>query len=261
MQNPIVKKYGPYLLNTPIGMFIGVIAGIVLSWILSGEFGTEWTRLYTFVVTALISLAVAGFALFGVFISIGTQFERDEEARRRKLMAANALLPSALSGMCKTFMSGAKASVELAENDALREDPEFEKSTRADLMLSESALQTIRDVIEQHHRDQAEVAHRLSDLLKLHQVYFARWQGEFDDEEMLVSEEQNFERTVNWAGLYAVSETMFNYARERGDMKPIDQSGVVRALKFTVNPHFLRHEDEYLREAKSEERWLQENVR
>jgi hypothetical protein len=45
MQNPIVKKYGPYLLNTPIGMFIGVITGIVLSRILSGEFGTEWTRL------------------------------------------------------------------------------------------------------------------------------------------------------------------------------------------------------------------------
>ena len=45
MQNPIVKKYGSYLLNTPIGMFIGVITGIVLSRILSGEFGTEWTRL------------------------------------------------------------------------------------------------------------------------------------------------------------------------------------------------------------------------
>lgn len=232
MQSSILKKYGPYLLNTPMGMLIGVLAGIILSWILSGDFGPEWSRLYTFVVTALISLGVASFAVAGVIANIQAQYERDEDARRRKLMAAKAFLPWTLSRLIEVAETGARMSEELGRNRNLATDAEFETRSTRSLTLSQELRDNLAEMIE-HHDNEFLVRHIVSWLTE-YQVYFARWQGNFewDSPANLDSAQATAERTVDWVYLMQLASTMFGYARFGEDeMGEVTERGLRMATR------------------------------
>lgn len=219
MQNSFLKKYGPYLLNTPMGMFIGVLVGIILSWILSGEFGHEWSRLYTFVVTALVSLGVAGFAVAGVIANIQTQFERDDEARRRKLMAEKSVFALHLADFSKMCQEMAQEAIQVGRVRVLQAGTGRVSADIRAPVLNEIARKNFAGIIEFH--DDPNIASRLSYLLGYYQVFASRWEtirATAEGRSQIYS--SHWEATVSWLYLASFAVSLMHYARN--DDEPAD---------------------------------------
>ncbi len=252
MRNAILKKYQPFLLNTPIGMFLGVLAGIGISWFLSGELGSEWSRLYTFVVTALISLAVAGFAVAGVIANIQAQHERDEEQRRRKLMAEKAFLPWSLSEIIEIAERGAVMSEELGGDTTLINDPHFRARSDEFLAMLPEVRDNLSKVVE-HHDNEDFVKHVVS-WLSEYQVCVARWRGISNRVQPMNagSAVETAQRTLGWVYLVALASSMFGYARyDEQDMDAISAEDLRRITRRVRGYRELTEQHERVVEAKT----------
>ncbi|MFD1157837.1 hypothetical protein [Roseovarius aestuarii] len=94
-------KYEKLLRNTAFGGLVGTLVTLALVWAFDSDVSTEIKRFYTFVFTACITLAAATLTLYGVFSNIENQQTQAQQDRNRKLLAAKALLPNALSKMCE----------------------------------------------------------------------------------------------------------------------------------------------------------------
>lgn len=211
---PLFKHFRSYLLNTPMGMFLGVLVFCSLGYVFDAEFSAGVEKFYTFLITVLVSLLVASFALAGVFANIASQREKDEDTRKRKLLAARAKLPMALSKADRTFDAGFRNSFVLEKTDEDEALLALQIDSTAEMTLPDDVVATFLEVIE--HHDDPIVANRLSGLLREYQVFIARWVSEFEprgDVPMLTTPENARQRAVSWAYLVCIVGSLFDYAR------------------------------------------------
>jgi hypothetical protein len=210
-------KYEYILRNTAFGIFVGLETGIVLAWLLSSSFGDEIAKFYTYMIAASLSLIAAALTLFGVFANIENQNNAETERRRRKLQSAKSFLPASLSRMCELCSTGVIYSHRFNElSEELGEDA-FQERSLKDLSFPEELVTVFRDIIELN--DDPIVTGRISELLKEHQVFFARWRSLFREEANIKRDREieTRQRTVSWAYLYAITASLFDYARDQTD--------------------------------------------
>ncbi|MFY1710605.1 hypothetical protein [Tritonibacter mobilis] len=237
MRYPLFKRFRSYLLNTPMGLAIGIIFACALGWGFDADFSEGVTKLYTFVVSAVLSLIVASFAVAGVFSNIASQREKDEGDRRRKLLAASAKLPLALAEMSKACTEGVKHTVEYSDiqNRLTREHP-LRDQIAENMRLSDETYRTLEQAIEFH--DDAVVAHRMLRFLQLYQASMQSLLAQFERKKYVQywGEGKPMEvRAVEWALLGAIVMSLFRYSRE-GTLPPVSEDTILIALQFDL-PH------------------------
>lgn len=204
------------LRNTAAGLLVGFAAGMLLSLALDSSVSDDLKKLYTFVVSAILSLAAAALTLTGVFANIGNQRETDRRNREKKLIAARALLPASLSQICSVCAAGIRLSAELGAGQN-RHRADFHETSIHPLRLPDGVIQVFRDIIEL--TEDRNISNRIAGILREYQVFFARWESEFSQSGraiLRVSSDVN-ERTAAWAYLYALSASLFPYARNEED--------------------------------------------
>lgn len=221
MKHPIFEHFRSYLLNTPMGVVIGFVLACSLGWVFDADFSEGFEKFYTYLVTVVLSLLVAAFGLAGVFSNIASQEARDEETRKRRLLAARAKLPLALSEMHEVCMFGVRFSYELEALIAQHGNDVVRKQSLEKMTLSGDVLRTFQEIIENHSDE--DVADRVMGVLRDYQVFIARWGGEFDPRKATfeVDDEQIRRRTVWWAYLGCLCETIFEYAREEQNLTDV----------------------------------------
>lgn len=210
-------KYEKFLRNTAFGALVGTLLSLGLAWGVDSNVSAELKRVYTFVFTAFISLIAATFTLVGVFSNIENQQTQEKFQRQRKLQAARAFLPSALSNMCEICRWGVRYSHDFQAYENNLGRIQFEQESFDRLSLSDEIISVFRDVIELS--DNEVVSDRLSGLLREYQVFFARWKSDFSpnaQNNVLINADFRM-RTTAWAYLYAISSSLFDYARNETD--------------------------------------------
>ncbi|MCA1777152.1 MAG: hypothetical protein LC676_16530 [Loktanella sp.] len=201
------------LRNTPAGIFIGFVAGMILAAALDAGISEEIKKLYTFIISAILSLMAAALTLIGVFANIENQRETERRSREKKLAAAKALLPASLAQMCSVCKSGMQFSDNFSEFAKKLSNDEFEEISTQRLSLSDGNLSIFREVIELTDNDA--VSERLTVMLREYQVFFSRWIEDFGQEykRAVKADGDNNTRTVEWAFLFAITVSLFDYAR------------------------------------------------
>ncbi|MBO9397664.1 hypothetical protein J7400_13330 [Shimia sp. R9_2] len=237
MEAKVITRVRPYLLNTPMSVFIGALLGIGFSYLLSGEFGDQWAKFYVIVLSSLLSLVIAGMALAGVLANIQAQEDRELEHRRRKRLAATAELPIVLTTICESFAAAAQASVDLATVPGLDRDDEFQEQALRDLTLPDSMILKLSNSIEVSESD--DVANRIADLLAHYQIAHARWQGSTYGKPGAILKVNERRRTLEWVALYALSVSMFGYARKGEAISEITQSSLESAFAAIFSSRFV----------------------
>lgn len=237
-----------FLRNTAFGIFVGATLTLAFSWSVDSEVSIEIKRFYTFIFTAIISLIAATLTLVGVFTNIENQRHLDDEARHRKLNAAKALLPHALSQMCSVCRWGMRYSHSFNYYISdLGEEP-FETLSFSQLKLSDEVISVFRDLIELS--DDEILTDRLAGILREHQVFLARWQDEFspDAAHKVVSDADIRQRTTGWAYLYAITCSLFEYARNEHEtlIETVSDKEISSALNQSGDPKL--HNEDFVKE-------------
>ncbi|KJZ22295.1 hypothetical protein [Tritonibacter mobilis] len=233
MRYPLFKHFCSYLLNTPMGLAIGIIFTCVLGVVFDDDFFVGFTKHYTFVVSASLSLVVASFAVAGVFSNIASQREKDEDSRKRKLLAARARLPLALAEMSKACTEGVRLTVEYPsiQSDLTKPHSLLDKSA-VKLRLSEETYRTLEQVIEFH--DNVDVAQRVVRFLQLYQSSTQRLLAQFEPRKLIQYWGEGNPmrvRAVEWALVQAIVISLFRYSRE-GILPPVTPDTVRTALQL-----------------------------
>lgn len=96
-------KWLQHLKNVPIAIFFGFALGLGISMLLGSDIDEELKRYGTYFMTATMTLVASGIAL-------ATTIWNSEAVRERKLYAAKASLPMALSKLTSVAKSGFKYS-------------------------------------------------------------------------------------------------------------------------------------------------------
>ena len=117
------------------------------------------------------------------------------------------------------------------------------------MTLPSDVIQTFLEVIEFH--DQPDVANRLSGILREYQVYMARWVSRIDgdDANFIETEGDRRERTVSWAYLLTLNETLFEYARDSVRPEPVVEETLRGKIRFRLPEEF--QPDQYKEEIAS----------
>lgn len=139
-------KIDTYIFNNPslmvlFGTLLG--GGFVLS--LGAEISAETREYLLYALTAIITLFASAMALFGTFRLVNHQKEIEAENRRRKLDAARASLPQALSDV----ISVAKATSSIYRD--IRKfwfDTKWAKKRIAKTKTAEETIGILKDCIE-----------------------------------------------------------------------------------------------------------------
>ncbi|MAO26886.1 MAG: hypothetical protein CMN15_06765 [Roseovarius sp.] len=232
-----------------MGMALGAVLTCILAAIFDAEFSAGLEKFYTFLIPVIISLFVASLAVAGVLASIASQDAREEENRKRKLMAARAKLPMSLSAANKVFSEGLKFAANLERAEQPWEIEHIANASVSAMTLPSDVIQTFLEVIEFH--DQPDVANRLSGILREYQVYMARWVSRIDgdDANFIETEGDRRERTVSWAYLLTLNETLFEYARDSVRPEPVVEETLRGKIRFRLPEEF--QPDQYKEEIAS----------
>lgn len=202
-----------FLRNTAFGLTIGACSAFALAYILDSNVSSGLKEFYTYIISALLTLIAAALTLVGVFATIAHQRELEQRARFKKLEAARAFLPNALSRMCELSDYAILYSHNFDDFMSRLGEDEFRDISSSRLTLTDEIISILRDVIEL--TDDDKLSRRLSGLLREHQVFLARWRSLFssDRDSFIQTTEDVRQRTVSWAYLGAISASLFTYAR------------------------------------------------
>lgn len=201
-------KIDAYIFNNPslmvlFGTFLG--GGFVLS--LGAEISAETREYLLYALTAIITLFASAMALFGTFRLVNHQKEIEAENRRRRLDAARATLPLALS---ETLSFCEKIHSAYANLEEIRSDPKLVRQTIEDAKLDEETLSVIRDCIE--HSDQPANIW-LSTIVAYAQVMTSRIRGNALDPNMVTSDHGRAREMAFAAETAVICEHLFDFAR------------------------------------------------
>lgn len=227
--NGKTKFYDKILRNTPFGMLLGAILALILAAALDTWVSDDLVKISGSIFSTIATLLAASLALTGVFSSIENQQNINRENRQKKLMAARAFLPSALSRMSSICKSAIRYSHKFDTFEATLGAAEFEKVSKIDLVLSDEIITIFKEVIEL--TEDNVVADRLSGLLREHQIFLSRWKSAFSEgmTRHPPLSKDGIERTVGWAYLAAICASIFDYARRNTQTI---ESGVTEDLIF-----------------------------
>lgn len=233
------------LKNTAFGVLVGFISALCLAAVIDADVPPGIKEFYIFILTAVLSLIAAALTLIGVFATIESQQEIELRARRKRLEAARAFLPSALSKLCNISNHGVLYSSRFEIFRADMGMVEFRDRSLSDLDLTDEIISVFREIVELCEDDA--VAQRISGLLREHQVFFARWQSEFEVSQVhvIVNSEDIRLRTVAWAYLGAIASSIFEYARGEADTISTTVSGADIASWLRNSGYVSLHEDDY----------------
>ncbi|MFU1478656.1 hypothetical protein ACM25N_13510 [Roseovarius sp. C7] len=221
-----------------MGMALGAVSTCILAAIFDAEFSVGLEKFYTFLIPVIISLFVASLAVAGVLASIASQDAREEETRKRKLMAARAKLPFALSQASDIFLAGSRHAARLERTEETFVTTEIANRTVREMTLPTDVVQTFLEVIENH--DRTDVANRLSGILREYQVHMSRWVNRIngDDANFIETEGDRRRRTVAWVYLMALNETLFEYARDSVRPEPVVEETLRGKIRFRLPEEF-----------------------
>lgn len=201
-------KIDAYIFNNPslmvlCGTFLG--GGFVLA--IGAEISAETREYLLYALTAIITLFASAMALFGTFHLINHQKEIETENRRRRLDAARATLPLALS---ETLSFCEKVHSAYANLEEIRSDPKLVRQTIEDAKLDEETLSVIRDCIE--HSDQPANIW-LSTIVAHAQIMTSRIRDTALDPHTVMLGHGRADRMVFAAETSVICEHLFDFAR------------------------------------------------
>ncbi len=226
-------KHEKLLRNTAFGLFMGSAFTLLFMWVLDGIADDDWKKFASSIFSVLAAFAGSTLALLGVFSNIENQKVLSADARARKLVAAKAFLPAALSKLCELSAKGVRYSYKF---ESLKSDlgiDSFREKSLNDLGLSDDTIGILKEVIE--CSDDKLVQDRIGGLLREHQMLYAQWGTGFDRTRVLPINhlESIQERPVSWAYIYAISCSMFDFARNETDT--VDENVNERDIRSALN--------------------------
>jgi hypothetical protein len=229
-----------------MGMALGAVLTCILAAIFDAEFSAGLEKFYTFLIPVIISLFVASLAVAGVLASIASQDAREEENRKRKLMAARAKLPIALSEIYRVLVCGLRYSAALERITHESDLDQLRDRSIQSLKLPDDSVQTFLEVIEYHDND--EVAERLTGVIKEYQIHLARWLTELDPPTGATVQTRidARQRTAGWAYLVSLCASVFPYARHQTHLEGISEEfiGALMRLQLPEDYYPEQYRDE-----------------
>ncbi|SMR81892.1 hypothetical protein SAMN04488030_2316 [Aliiroseovarius halocynthiae] len=231
MKNDYQSLLKQNLLNLPLGIFIGV--ELVLAMILFTEtyFSHEGHPISVLSLAMPITLLTAVVAVAGILANIEAQQGRDEEARRRKLMAAKAVFALHLaefSEMCQRMaeeamrvgrIHGERGGVGKKMTDV--HSPSLQEIVRANFM----------EIIEFH--DAANIAARVSYLLGHYQVLASRWETiRATAEGRSRTYSSHWSAAVSWMYLRLIAVSLMHYARNDEEPVGVSEESLQASLEW-----------------------------
>ncbi|WP_368344321.1 hypothetical protein [Pelagovum sp. HNIBRBA483] len=201
-------KIDAYIFNNPslmvlFGTFLG--GGFVLS--LGAEISAETREYLLYALTAIITLFASAMALFGTFRLVNHQKEIEAENRRRRLDAARATLPLALSEMLN-FCE--KIHATYADLQKIHSDQELARQTVEDVKLEAETLSIIRNCI-QHSEQPASIW--LSTIVAHAQIMTSRISDSAMDLNMITPDHRRAKEMVFAAETAMICDHLFDFAR------------------------------------------------
>ena len=243
-----------FLKNFPFGVFIGSVFTLLLCLVFDADIGEDLTKVYTYLSSAALGMLASTIALSGVLAGLSHQTELREAERNRKLTAARALLPQALSDMCEVALSGIRNSQRAGVKRGHELEVEFRTESLKNIRLSDRIMSVFKDIIE---LSDGSVGDRIQGILTEHQVLQSRWSGYVSDSASITSPSQfeQADRICHWSFLYALTSTAFDYARKetKSIEYSVDEAGLYSALsiagvhKAKGDPDFERAVERYAR--------------
>ena len=216
-----------WILNFPLGLFWGAVTAFSVAAFLDAEVKSDLlNRVGPSMLSALTTLLAAAIAVTGVLRNIENQNSLAEQARQRKLAAARAVLPLALSEFYKVCDSHL-TRLSNGERTVTEGQPE----------LSSTSHETLKLVIE--NADPV-TQKSLGFLLMCYQVVVAR----YHDEQASDPEELETEASIKlakysrasalglWASLKALVAVQFEYARKGEEKDRTDMAK--RSFEFEL---------------------------
>lgn len=221
------------LRNTAFGALVGFVLAFCFAAAIDTDVRHEAKEFYSFIVTAVLSMAAAALTLAGVFATIDHQLAAERRARSKRLEAARAFLPEALSRMCEICQTAMQYSFEFEQFEEQRGEAGFRSTSISELTLTDEIISVFRDIIELSDDDA--VSRRLAGLLREHQILLARWRSIFAPDRVIMvrSPADIRQRTVAWAYLGAIASSMFEYAR--GESHTIETNVGFREISSALN--------------------------
>lgn len=194
------------------GVLIGWIAAMCLAALIDSKVSDRIAQNAFQFAGILAAVSAALLALMGVSRQISHKNEEEERARIAKLRACKAVLPLALSDICKVSQNGIYHCWNGYNLLTASSFNEYRTNSFIDLKVSDEVLAILRDFVRYSRDTDGE---KISLILQEYQVFLSRWRGRFETPDYFKKEplERRCEHTTSWAYLYALSSSVFAYAR------------------------------------------------
>lgn len=191
-----------YFSRFPFGLFVGLISAISLAWVFDAGFSK--IAIENFVgLTGILAAFLAGFlALSGISWQINSSEEIDKRRLVAERLAANSVLPLALSQMTPVAKRGAEICMDMHTGQVLNE------ALTLQISLPAEVIPAIKEAIKYATPHNGE---RLANLVRVYQVLFVRTEHWLRERYSPLLTQ--YDQAVAWAVLYRLIEDCFDYSR------------------------------------------------
>jgi hypothetical protein len=196
-----------FLLNFPLGLFLGAVFTLLLAWKLESLASQAIERNYVSLFAACAGLIAAVLALAGALTNVANQNELSEKQRIARLRASQAVLPLALARIHNVTTLGILLA---AEAEELRKNPAEARARLNTLGISDNDIKTIKDCIEV--ADPASAAW-LGLIMAHFQIELSRLETRLFDPAMIVMPGQTANSVADWCLIRGFTEQLFNFSR------------------------------------------------
>lgn len=247
-----------FLWNFPAGLAVGAILAFSLALAVDLEFRSFSALSAEYLFTAVITLFVAAVALAGVRYASAENARLQSEQFARKHSAALAMLPIALSDMMEVCRHGVRASNAMRSANHDEKQGIIDASLHA-LSLNENLRSVYREIIESGVNPEA--SNRLKLILRMYQIVLARWTSAASDENLGMANAEILSRRhpANWAAMYGLTGTLFEYAR--GTSHALPNAIESPDVRFPIRRE-LGHQaaEDYLNDMKTAIEWFNNEI-
>lgn len=210
----LLRKILNFFENFSFGVLIGFILGTLFALFLGSDFSASAKSNIVGIATVFGTLFAAGFAAFGVLVTIRQQEIHRREERNDFLRAAKAVLPLTLLELSRVMLRGAE----------IRLNSEYESKNSDELLrevtVAPEILQNLRDNIM--YADKEDAAH-LSKIVSEYQILCNRlWHAGTDytyiNEKIRAKvDDVPIFTCLQWVTNYLRIEATYSYARGRAE--------------------------------------------
>lgn len=193
-------KWFHFFRNFPAGAFFGVFIGAVFIIVIQGEWPDDVQRYGTYGITVVVSLLASAIALT-------TAIWNTETARHRKLKAAKASLPLALSRLIETARNGVQISL---EDDVFFNDPDNASLIEERLAIPNEVFTTLKECIEFGDETSAQW---LTNIIAHYRIYKTSLVNLAANQNMPPHDVYRAEHAAEWIFWHAMVSHLFDFAR------------------------------------------------